>query len=85
MNNLNLNNTDNAGTVNTEIPVPLKYFNNFWRTFEVPWINFEISLDLTCSTNFVICKTGRATIFSITDAKLFGPVITLSPQDNAKL
>ena len=76
---------NNTGTVNIEIPVPLKYFSNFCRTFKMPLINCEIRLDLTCSANFVICETGRGTTFAITDTKLFVPVVTLSSQDNANL
>ena len=29
-----------------EIAVPLKYFSNFWKTFEIPSINSEINLDI---------------------------------------
>ena len=35
-----------GNTKNVEIVVPLKYYSNFWRTLEMPWINCEISLDL---------------------------------------
>ena len=31
-----------------EIMVPLKYLSNFWRTLEMPLINCEVKLDLTC-------------------------------------
>ena len=34
-------------TENFKIIVPLKHLSNFWRTFEMPLINYEISLDLT--------------------------------------
>ena len=30
-----------------EIIVPLKYLTNFWRTLELPLINFEVNLILT--------------------------------------
>ena len=30
----------------TEIAVPLKYFSNFWKTFEIPSINGEINLEI---------------------------------------
>ena len=36
--------TGNSGTKDVEIMVPLKYLSNFWRTLEMPLINFEISL-----------------------------------------
>ena len=41
-----LNNTNNAGTVNVEIALPLKYLRNFCRTLEMLLINHEISLIL---------------------------------------
>ena len=39
--------------------MPLKYLSNFWRTLDIPLINSEISLTLTCSENCVI--TSKAT------------------------
>ena len=68
--------------------VPLKYLSNVWRTFEMSLINCEITLDLNWSGNCVIVATNEAahaTTFSITDTKLYVPVVTLSTQDNAKL
>ena len=32
------------GTKNVEIMVPLKYLSNFWRTLEIPLINYEINI-----------------------------------------
>ena len=68
--------------------VPLKYLSNFWRALEMPLINYEINLILTWSTNCVIVASNIANqnaTFSITDTKLYVPVVTLSTQDNAKL
>ena len=68
--------------------VPLIYLSNFWRTLEMPLINCEINLDLNRSENCVIVAknvAAQATTFSITDTKLYVPVVTLSTQDNAKL
>ena len=80
--------TGSNGTKNVEIIVPLKYLSNFWRTLEMPLINCEITLDLNWSENCVIVATNVANqgaTLSITDTKLYGPVVTLSTQDNAKL
>ena len=80
--------TDKNGTKNVEIMVLLKCPSNFWRTLEMPLINCEITLDLNWSENCVIVATNIAnqdTTFSITDTKLYVPVVTLSTQDNAKL
>ena len=42
------NRTGNDGTKNDEIMVPLKNLSNFCRTLEIPLINSEINLMLTC-------------------------------------
>ena len=39
--------TRNNGTKDVQIMVPLKYLSNFWRTLEMPLINYEINLFLT--------------------------------------
>ena len=36
--------TGNNDTKNVETIVPLKYLSNFWRTLEIPLINYEINL-----------------------------------------
>ena len=68
--------------------VHLKYLINFWRILEMSFINSEINLDLNWSKNCVIVATNvaaEAATFSITDTKLYVPVVTISIQDNAKL
>ena len=52
--------------------VPLKYLSNFWRILEMPLINCEINLILTCSANcFIsIAAENQETTFAITNAKL---------------
>ena len=67
--------------------VSLKYLSNFWKTAEMSLINFEINLDLNWSKNCVIGATtvaNQGTTISITDTKFYGPVVSLSTQDNAK-
>ena len=39
---------NNGNTKDVEIIVPLKYLSNFWRTLEMPLINCEVNLILTC-------------------------------------
>ena len=53
----------------------------------MPLINWEINLDLSWSKNWVIVANNadQAATFSITDTKLYVPVITLLTQDNTKL
>ena len=68
--------------------VPLKYLSNFWRTLEMPLINCEVNLILTWSSTCIIVSTNIANqgaTFTITDTKLFVPVVTLSIQENTKL
>ena len=47
----NTGQTGNGSTKTVEIMVPLKYLSNFWRTFEIPFINCEISPHLKWSKN----------------------------------
>ena len=71
-----------------EIVVLLKYVSMFWRLLEMSLINFEITLHLNWSGNCVIVAAhiGKQGItFSITDTKLYVPVVALVTQDNAKL
>ena len=42
---------DKVGKNETEIVVPLKHLNNFWRTFNIPLIQCETELILTWSKN----------------------------------
>ena len=51
----------------------------------MPLINCEANLILTWSSICVITNFTGAGRFTITDAKLYVPVVTLLTQDNAKL
>ena len=80
--------TDNNGTKDVEIMVPLKYLSNFWRSLEMSLINCEVNLTLTWSAKCVIVFTEDAdknATFAVTDTNLYVPVVTLSTQDNARL
>ena len=66
----------------------LKYLNNFQRTREIALINCEINLMLTWSKNCVLSSgipANQATTVTITDTKLYVPVVTLSTDGNGKL
>ena len=79
--------TEDDGTKDVEIMVPLKYLSNFWRTLEMSLINCEVNLILTWSSTCVLISTNvpnQAAIFEITDTKLYVPVVTLSTQENNK-
>ena len=79
------NTTAGRNTKDVKAIVPLKYLSNFWRTLEMPLINCEVSLFLRCSSTCVITNSTGEGRFTITDTKLYVPVVTLSTQDNAKL
>ena len=51
----------------------------------MPLMNCEINVILTRSSVCVIANTTSAGRFTITDTKLYVPVVTLSTQGNAKL
>ena len=48
------NNGNIAGRVDVEIMVPPKYLSKFWRTLEMPLINYEIQPILAWSASCVI-------------------------------
>ena len=68
-----------------KIAVPLKYLINFWKSLETLLINCKCELSLTWDPNCVLCTLDGASTFTITDAKLYVPIVTLSTEDNAKL
>ena len=79
--------TEDNGTKDVEVMVPLKYLSNFWRTLKMPLINCEVNLILTWSSNCVLIATNipnQNATFAITDTKLYVPVVTLSTQENTK-
>ena len=41
---VNALNNKNSSVKNTKIVVPLKYLSNFWRSLEIPLINYKIHL-----------------------------------------
>ena len=77
----------------------MKHLSNFLRTLDMPLINCEVSLTLTWFKNCVltdmttkaaegdnlaiISPTGAT--FTITDAKLHAPVVTISVENDNKL
>ena len=49
----------NNGRLNAEVVVPLKYFNNFWRSLDLPLINCEIEPGLKWSKYCVLSEVSR--------------------------
>ena len=89
------------GTQAIELAIPLKYLGNFWRALNIPLISCEVSLELKWNKNCVITSLENRIInagppvirgnvptsatLSITDCKLYIPVLTLSKDDESKL
>ena len=73
--------TGNDNAKDFEIMVLLKNLSNFWRTLEMPLINYEIDLQLTWSgKSFLIAGTisNQEPKFTISDTKFYVTVVTLS-------
>ena len=52
-----IGNTLNSNNIlKAEFFVPLKYFSNFWRSLDLPSINCEIELKLSCSKECIISE-----------------------------
>ena len=51
----------------------------------MPLINCRVELSLSWNENFILTSSAGNTTFTITDAKLYIPVVTLSIEDNSKL
>ena len=86
------------GTQKIELAIPLKYLGNFWRTLNIPLISCEVFLELKWNKNYIIISLEQRDIgggnrdnaptggtLSITDCKLYVPVVTLSKDDEIKL
>ena len=77
---------------NTKIAGSLKYLSNFRRSPEMLLINCKIELKLKWTNHCVLSANGNENddantnnIFTIKDAKLYVPVVTLSAKNNQKL
>ena len=82
--NLIDNTKANGSKTRVKIAVPLKYLSNFWRSLEIPLINCKFELSLKWYERCLLTAATSAT-FTITDTKLYVPIVTLSIEDNSKL
>ena len=48
-------------------------------------INCKVEFSLKWYNNCLLCSSGTAATFTITDTKLYVPVVTLKTEDNTKL
>ena len=89
------------GTRKVELAIPLKYLGNFWRALNIPLISCEVLLEVKWNKNCVITSLERRQVdagppvvrdnaptgatLSITDCKLYVPVVNLSKDDEIKV
>ena len=89
------------GTQKVELAIPLKYLGNFWRALNIPLVSCEVFLELKWNKYCVISSLEKrqadagppvvrdnpptGATLSITDCKLYVPVVTLSKDDEVKL
>ena len=69
-----IGNTDADGAnrkKGAKIVMPLKYLSNFWRSWEMPLINFKVELSLRWSENCVLSNVAGNSTFEITHTKLY--------------
>ena len=57
---------------------------NFWRSLKMPLINCKSCLSLSWNSNCILTTLDGDSNFTITDVKLYVPIVTLSIEDNAR-
>ena len=80
--------TDHDDSKDVEIIVPLKYLYKFWKTLKMSLIDCEINHILNWSVSYFLVAgivANQFPTFTITAKSFYGPVVTFSTQDNAKL
>ena len=81
------------GILKSTSVVPLKYLNNFWRSFKTPLINWKVELKLKWTSHCVLSVFGADNVdansnnitFTIKNTKLYVPRVNLSAKNNQKL
>ena len=73
---------DAIAKLSVKIVVSLKYLSNFFRSLEMPLINYKVKLNLTWKKECVLSNRAGDAVFIINDTKLYVPVVTLSKEDN---
>ena len=81
-----IGNTENNGIKNgVKIAIPLKHLSNFLKSLEMPLINCKIELSLKWHESCILSSAGTTATFTITDTKLYVPIVTLKSEDNTIL
>ena len=73
---------NNIRKLSVKLVVPLMYLSNFFRSVEMPLINYKVKLNLTWKKECVLSNLAGAAVFIINDTKLYVPFVTLSKEDN---
>ena len=94
------NDKDDNDKKDDEIVVPLKYLSNFWKRLDMQLVNCEINLILTWYKSCILklhvgirdatpalaaLNAPTNPTFTITDTKLYVPLVTLSTLDDNQL
>ena len=67
--------------LNVKVVVPLKHLSNFFRSLQMPLINYKIKLNLTWKKKCVLLTDVGNAVFIINDTKMYVPVVTFSKED----
>ena len=73
---------NNIAIINVKVVVPLKYLSNFFRSLEMPLINYKIKLNLTWKKECVLSTDEGNAEFIVNNTKMYVPVVTLSKEVN---
>ena len=73
---------NNIAIINVKVVVPLKYLSNFFRSLEMPLINYKIKLNLTWKKECVLSTDEGNAEFIVNNTKMYVPVVTLSKEIN---
>ena len=73
---------NNIAIINVKVVVPLKYLSNFFRSLEMPLINYKIKLNLTWEKECVLSTDEGNAEFIVNNTKMYVPVVTLSKEIN---
>ena len=68
-----------------KIAVPLKYLSSFWKSLEMPLVNCKVELSLKWYKNCILSSEDGNSVFTITDTKLYVPIVTLKTEGDTKL
>ena len=63
-----------------KVALQLKYWRSFWGSLEMPLINCKVELSLIWDLNCVLCTLTGASTFTITEAKVYVLIVTLSTE-----